>query len=241
MTKVVFSCDSGLEGVFPHPVSASKAMPKYFMPIKPQSSEVASSSTVKRCVPFVEAMSMGYIIPLWADVQVIAKGGELSVNFPASFPQAQSLESHRYEQMPGHPLADSPYGRIMMKLINPWVVSTPPGCSCLFTSPLNHLERRLKIIDGVVDTDTYYSNINFPFIWTGGDGAFFLQRGTPLVQVIPFRREETSMEVVATDNEKRGEVRAKLGTSLRNGYRNDFWSGSSARRNADDGEVAAET
>ena len=225
VNRIVFSCESGMEGVFPNPVPASKLMPRYFMPIKAQSSEVASSSTVKRCVPFVEAMTAGYIIPLWADIQVVAKGGELSVNFPPNFPQAKSLESHSYEQIPGHPLADSPYGRFLMKFINPWVVETSPGWSCLFTSPMNHLERRLKIIDGIVDTDRYYNNINFPFIWTGGDGSFFLQRGTPLVQVVPFQRGESTMSVDNIDMQRRKSITDKLGTSLRNAYRNDFWSG----------------
>ena len=111
-----------------------------------------------------------------------------------------------------------------MKFINPWLIETEEGYSCLFTSPLNHLERRIKILDGVVDTDTYYNNINFPFLWTGGDGEFFIPKGTPLVQVISFKREEYSLQIETVDNDKRANAQAKLGTHLRHAYRSEFWS-----------------
>lgn len=219
-----FSCDAGLEGVFPPPVPALKKAPAFYKAIQTQSSNDPQSSTVKRCVPFLDALAAGVILPLWADVHVVASGGELSLKFPNSFPQAKSLEQHGYQQMPGHPLADQPYGKLFMKFINPWVIETEPGWSCLFTSPLNHFERRIKILDGVVDTDSYYNNINFPFLWTGGDGEYFIPRGTPLVQIIPFRREDVHLEIGVTDDTRRKNTTAKLGTVMRNGYRSMFWS-----------------
>lgn len=226
---VRFLCNSGLEGVFPHPVPAKKAAPHFYKVIPPQSSEVPSSSTVKRCVPFMEAMTAGFIIPMWSDMHVLAKGGEMTVNFPSNFPLPQSLGHHGYEQMPNHPLADRAYGRILMKLINPWIVETAAGWSCLFTSPMNHLEHRLKILDGIVDTDTYYNNVNFPFVWTGGDGSFMIRKGTPIVQVFPFKRAAHSMEVGPISEERRSEVSNKLGTVLNGGYRGMFWSGAKTR------------
>jgi hypothetical protein len=137
---------------------------------------------------------------------------------------SSSVEQHEYAQFPGHPLAEKPYGKLFMKFANPWVVETAPGYSCLFTSPLNHLEPRIKILDGIVDTDTYHANVNFPFLWTGGDGEFFIPRGTPLVQVIPYKRETFTLEIGATDTDRRSNVDARLGTYLKEGYRKEFWS-----------------
>jgi hypothetical protein len=221
--KVSFYCDLGLVGVIPNPVPAARAMPDYFRKIKPQSGYHPSSGTVKRCVPFLDALSAGFVIPLWCDVFVFASNGSFSIDFPPNFPQQETLGSHAAEQIPGHPLAHSPYGNTPLKWTNPWVVETELGVSCLFTSPLNHLEQRFKLLDGVVDTDTYYNNVNLPFLWTGGDGEFFIPRGTPLVQVIPFRREAHHLEVAPIDEGKRGEVRAVLGTKLKNGYRDELW------------------
>ena len=227
--KVVFSCDKHLLGAIPSPVPAIKMAPDYFRNVKPQIDNHPKNGTIKRCVPFLDALSSGFIIPLWCDVYVFARGGKISIDFPPKFPQGETLGAHSEMQIPKHPLSNKPYGNMPMKWFNPWVVATEPGVSCIFTSPMNHMETRFKLLDGVVDTDTYQNHVNFPFIWTGGDGEFFLSKGTPLVQVIPFRREEQRLEVLAVDNEIRSKVFATLATKLKNGYRDEFWHGRKAK------------
>lgn len=221
--KIKFLCEEHLMGVIPNPVSSLRAAPNYFKRIKPQSESHPGTGTVKRCVPFLDALSSGFIIPLWADMYLFAKNGDLSVEFPPNFPMPESLGSHPITQIPDHPMSKKPYGNIQLKFLNPWIIETDPGVSCLFTSPLNHMEGRFKLFDGVVDTDTYYNNINFPFIWTGGDGEFLIQKGTPLVQVIPFKRDVFDLEVSVADVGKRNKVTGVLGTKMKNAYREEFW------------------
>ena len=86
------------------------------------------------------------------------------------------------------------------------------------------MEDRFKILDGIVDTDTYYNQVNFPFIWTGGDGEYTLPKGTPIVQVIPFKRTTWKHKIEEMDEKKQSVVLSKLGTVLRHGYRNMFWN-----------------
>ena len=231
--KVTFSCLKKHLGVIPSPVSAVKAAPDYFKSVKPQTNSDPGTSTVKRCLPFLDALSAGFIIPMWSDVWVFAKNGELQIDFPVGTSLDATLGQHGPEQIPNHPLSKKPYGNTPLKWINPWVVKTDPGISCLFTSPLNHLETRFKILDGVVDTDTYYNNINFPFIWSGGDGEFLIERGTPLVQVIPFRRETFELEVSVTDLDEVEKHSAIIGTKFKNAYREEFWHN---RKNKDSNE-----
>ena len=221
--KINFSCEERLQGVLPEPKPALKFVPDYFKSIKPQIDHNPKNGTVKRCVPFLDALSSGFIIPLWADMWVFAKDGNITIEFPESFPQAETLGQHSYAQIIGHPLKDTTYGKLPMKFINPWMIETDKGVSCLFTSPLNHLETRFKILDGVVDTDTYYNNVNFPFLWTGGDGEFIIPRGTPLVQVIPFRREATKLTIGTIDTKKKNYTAGSIGTKLKNAYRDLFW------------------
>lgn len=208
---------------FPHPRPAVKFIPEYFKKLKPQSSSHPDTGTVKRCVPFLEALSHGYIIPLWSDVFVRAINGKITIDFPENLPMQSSLSPHGYVQISGHPLSDNPYGNLPMKWHNPWGVKTLKGWSCLFTSPLNHLETRFKILDGIVDTDTYYNQTNFPFIWTGGEGEFFIPRGTPLVQVIPYKRLEPTYAIIEQDDRLQLATSSKIGTKLRNAYRTMFW------------------
>lgn len=209
---------------FPAPRPAQKFFPDYFVKLKPQASADPRSGTVKRCVPFLDALSLGYIIPLWADVMVTAYNGEIKIEFPENLPMKDSLSSHTKEQIKGHPLSNAPYGNIPLKFHNPWGIQTPKGWSVLITSPLNHLEQRFKILDGVVDTDEYYNQINFPFIWTGGDGEFYLPKGTPIAQVIPIKRQKFCTDVCAQDDQKVKVVSGKLGTVFRNAYRTMFWN-----------------
>ena len=79
------------------------------------------------------------------------------------------------------------------KFINKWLIKTPPGYSCLFIHPMNRLEERFKIIEGVVDTDSYVNVINFPFILKKRDKQFLIKKGDPMVQVVPFKRESFKM------------------------------------------------
>lgn len=226
MAKITMTCAPDLHGAIPSPVPAIKSAPYWFKAIKPQVDGHPQSGTAKRCVPFLDALSQGFIIPLWADMFVRAVGGEITIDFPRDFPQQQSIDQHSKDQLAGHPLECTPYGSLLLKFINPWLVKTEPGISCLFTSPQNHMETRFKLVDGLVDTDTYANSVNLPFIWTGGDGEFFIQRGTPLVQVIPVRRETFDLDVrVASDEEckEQARVRASLGTKMRDGYRDMFW------------------
>jgi hypothetical protein len=225
MTQVQFQCSEHLLDAIPHPVAASRAIPTWYKSLKPFQSEDPSSSTAKRCLPFVEALSQGFIISLWADLYVKAENGQLSMNFPSTLPMLKSLEQHSAPQLAGHPLENKPYGDVLVKFVNPWLVKTEPGYSCLFTSPLNHIETRFKILDGVVDTDIYTAPVNFPFLWTGGDGHFTIPKGTPLAQVIPIRRETHDLTVTPSDQSEIDRTYAILGTYHKDGYRKHFWHG----------------
>jgi len=220
--QVKFSTEKHLLGVIPNPVKANKKLPDYFKAITPQSDTHPESGTVKRCVPFLEAASAGFIIPLWADMFVVTKDGNITIDFPSKLMMDSSLSPHGGVQIKGHPLEVTKYGSIPLKFHNPWVIETSQNVSCLFTSPLNHMETRFKILDGVVDTDSYYNNVNFPFVWTAGDGEFFIPQGTPLVQVIPFVRSEFEIECAEVDVDRRTQTTAALSTVMRNGYKTKF-------------------
>jgi hypothetical protein len=49
------------------------------------------------------------------------------------------------------------------------------------------------VVAGIVDTDTYAAHIHFPFFPVGPDGVHVIEKGTPLVQIFPFRRADTAI------------------------------------------------
>lgn len=219
-----FSVDEELEGVFPDPVPAVKMFPDYVKKLNPfVDDNDPQSSTVKRCLPFIDAMSMGYIIPLWADLQIIANSDGVEARFPNSMPIDNSISGHPVQQFANHPYSNSPLSEHAFKAINPWMIETPENWSCLFVPAINHFERKFQIVVGSVDTDNYYNTINFPFIWTGGEGNFLIKRGTPFVQVIPYYRGETTLHIGITDAQKKKKTRAKISTYAKDAYRIDHW------------------
>jgi hypothetical protein len=171
----------------PAPFLASRALPQWFrdQPGDVELPEAAGTMhTVKQCPPFLDAMTTGYIIPLAGDVNFTRdQSGALAFDCPDG---DTTIELHHPAQLAGSPWADSP----VIKFINPWIIVTPPGYSTLYLPPLNHEPNGFQILAGVVDTDTFYAHVNFPAVCLLPRGSnLTLKRGTPLVQVIPFKRE----------------------------------------------------
>jgi hypothetical protein len=88
-------------------------------------------------------------------------------------------------------------------------------------SPLNRPNAVFEVVAGIVDTDTYTSHIHFPFFATSKDGIYTVEKGTPLVQVIPFRRSSTHIEGdVRTETEEEATARQKI---LRSTQASEGW------------------
>jgi hypothetical protein len=72
-----------------------------------------------------------------------------------------------------------------------------------------------------VDTDTYRSPIHFPFFATGPDGLHIIEKGSPIVQVIPFRRQTTELAAeISAERPDEAAVRTKI---LRNTRASEGW------------------
>lgn len=214
----------------PHPVPAAKMVPEYFKKIVPYTKEehgYNTGGTVKKCPPFIDAMTSGYIIPLWFDAEFLVSKDNILLR--SKLDPGLLVGFHPEEQIPNHPYVEKyPFSRIALKYFSPWLITTPPGWSCLFTSPFNHLETRFKVLDAIVDTDSYYAPVNFPFVWTGyKEGPHLIKKGTPIVQVIPFKREDKLDLEVSTMSDEEVKKALICGadfiTTNKNHYRDNDW------------------
>jgi hypothetical protein len=182
---------------YKEPVAAAPRPSKYFIPKEFKKLENflqgdLEKITVKKCIPFLDAYTFGYIIPF--DQDYLIKPGKTKEDFEVIPAErlGKGFDSHSNAQLP--PEWKGMVGHRAGKFRNQWIIKTAPGYSCLFVHPLNHLlEDRFKILAGVVDTDTYLSIINFPFTLTTKTEQFLLKKGDPMVQVIPFKREAWKM------------------------------------------------
>jgi hypothetical protein len=76
---ITFRCPPELESILPRPIPAVLGLPDWFktMPQKAFSTVLGTEQmTVKKCPPFIDAMTFGFLIPLIADLR--AENGMLS-------------------------------------------------------------------------------------------------------------------------------------------------------------------
>lgn len=187
----------------PPPVPATHSIPDWMkgMPNSAATGDGPPLGTIKQCPPFLDAMSSGYLIPTIGDVEfVMDEAGQLTCHTPD---HQAGIDKHPPVQLMGSPWEKMP----VVKFLNPWLIVTPPGYSTLFVQPLNRLPIPFILFSGVVETDSFYREVNFPAACLMQPRTrFTLARGTPLVQAIPFKRDRWESEIRPTDAERRNEM-----------------------------------
>jgi hypothetical protein len=184
--KITFcATNKDMVDIWPHPQPAIRCMPDQYKKTSRFLGNNLHSPTVKTCMPFLDALTAGYIMYFDQDYLVDPVENDFSVT-PAN-KNNEDFSYHDKAQLPKQwqEIAGSNAG----KFHNKWLIKTPPGYSCLFIKPMNRIEERFEIISGIVDTDTYINLINFPFLLRKKDEQFIIKKGDPMIQVIPFKRE----------------------------------------------------
>jgi hypothetical protein len=212
--------DFAMEGFEPQP--AKKIIPEWYKNLesylngkKTPTGEGRTASTIKKCLPVFDVITAGYLIFTYTDVYVSVKDGVHWFEWPMGDP----LAFHNNDQAPTHPKNND---QSYPKWNNPWGIKTPKGYSCLFIPP-THRESPFSILEGIVDTDTYDNAVNFPFVMKDTKFEGLIPAGTPIAQVIPFKRDSWKMELGGKE-----ELKSAQQTSLRlrrtffDGYRNNF-------------------
>ena len=81
-----FRCPAGLEGTLPPPIPANLGLPGWLKAMPTQAFNVLNmrdEGTIKRCPPFVDAMTCGFLIPLICDLQGRERRDHLGQRYPA--------------------------------------------------------------------------------------------------------------------------------------------------------------
>ena len=174
-------------------------------------------NSLKRCYGVADLMRTGYVVPLWASLDVRRPISKLDQRWDAKFHTAEtgifstesvserdieyyfSQEALRRGQFPLHqtggecPVAKrKPRASCYLKLINPWVFRTAPGWSCLFLPTIWEPNDKYEVLGAVVHTD-YYPNANVVInIFT--NEPFVIEEGTIMQHVIPFKRDASILD-----------------------------------------------
>lgn len=175
----------------PQPASKSipdwyKNMESYLGKDKKPNGDGNTNATIKRCMPVFDAITAGYIIHSPADIFVSVKDGQQFFEWST----LGLIQFHPVEQAPEHPTKNR---HAYPKWVNYWSIRTPKGYSTMFVQPM-HRESVFTILPGIVDTDEYYAPVNFPFVTNDPEFEGLIPKGTPIAQVIPFKRESWNMQ-----------------------------------------------
>jgi hypothetical protein len=190
--NITFTNVSGFDGL-EQPQPASKFIPDWYKNMesyiggdKKPKGDGTTSATIKRCMPVFDAINAGYIITSAADIYVSIKDGQQFFEWST----LGLINFHPIEQAPEHPARNK---HAYPKWMNYWGIRTPKGYSVMFVPPM-HRESIFEILPGIVDTDEYYSSVNFPFTIKDPDFEGLIPKGTPIVQIIPFKRDSWIMK-----------------------------------------------
>jgi hypothetical protein len=157
------------------------------------------NTTVKKCVPFLEAMTAGYTCVLADDIIV----------------------SHSPEQFSGLKISED-YHQFIYKWSNSWAIHTPKNYSLWVTHPSNRFDLPFTTFNGFVETDLFNLSIQFPFLLKKGFEGI-IEKGTPVAQLIPIKRDAWKSEMLEYDKEYQPKAARQFFGTILNSYKKQFW------------------
>ena len=221
------------------PIPIKLNIPQWFKKLD----HTIENKTVKGCMPFLDTLTTGYLLKVPRDYGFVYniknKEGKPDIvwhplNIDDGLLNAKSInlgkhtpDLHNVQQVLGSPHAEKNKQLPFLKILNPWIIKTPPGYSCLFVPPLNNTDDRFSIIPGIVDTDTFQQEVNFPIVINGDKYPTLdtiIKKGTPYVQVIPFKRESWKMKIKGVSTNFLQKSKMFYYLKLMHVYKNKFWN-----------------
>jgi hypothetical protein len=229
------------------PIPASKYVPDWWVEAPSYTEYPGQSTTKKRsfikghpmpnhsfkkCTPMHDALNAGYLIPLWADVwindategpyekEILWKTsrdviGEVPPNmgvFQGHGPSSDEVE--KPEDM----------AKGVYKYSSLLYIETPPGYSVLITQPFGYRNLPFQAIPAIVDADVKGIEVALP-MWVRKDFTGVVERGTPVAQVIPFKRDDWNMDFsYLKDGEAQAQDELAFSLNIVNNYVKRQWS-----------------
>lgn len=231
--KIIFKALSKHESeIFLPPYPASKSIPTWWREETPYQREEGneegkkfnlknriSNATFKKCTPMLDAITSGYIIPLYADVHVVQENGFPNISWRVT---RDPFELHGPSSRNVEPPVG--YKNVVFKYLNTWIPITPSGYSTLVIPPVGHRQLPFHAIPAIIDTDRSLLDVNFP-VWVKENFEGIVEKGTPIAQLIPFKRDNWEMDIsYYQDGEHHKNMEKTFNSTLVGHYIKNIWS-----------------
>jgi hypothetical protein len=202
-------------------VPIKKMIPQWYKnaPSKIIGNDIWNSNNGKACMPFLDSFTTGYAILLPVDLIVDQKAGE-EIRFAWANAQFLIVKSRGADSMPTLPITEE-YNQNHYVWQIPCALEAPAGYSLLITHPLNRFDLPFTTLSGVVDNFKMPSG-RFPVLFKNNFSGI-LPAGTPIAQVIPFKREDWQIEEDKNLVSESDIIGRKARNVLSGFYKNNYW------------------
>lgn len=216
--------------VCPKPFPSSKALPEWWKNAMPYTKSEKnlegkkiivnnweSNASFKKCTPMLDILTSGYIVPLWADVQVRNENGFPNLSWRVKRDVFDLHDSQEVEIPEG-------YQNTQFKFLNQWVPKLPKGYSALIMPCVGYPNSPFRSMFAIVDYDNTTHPL-YPPVFLKNNFEGIIEKGTPMFQIIPFKRDnwESSFSFL-----KNGQAQILLDRDVKativNNYVKNFWN-----------------
>lgn len=183
--------------------------------------DTISNATLKGCTPFLDALTYGYmaVAPVDFEVRKI-EGEEFVIRWRTDGDFIGRHDQSQYPDMQRESKSS------VLEWESYFITKTPKGYSTMFTHPFNRHDLPFRTFTGIVDTDKYYLPALLPFEITANiepEEFFIIEKGTPLYQFFPIKRESWSSKTVEIDDKKRRKEYFDMKSKIKNSYKDKYW------------------
>ena len=215
--------------VCPKPFPASQALPPWWKDASPYIKteknidgkkviieNFQSNASFKKCTPMLDLLSSGYIIPLWADVQVRIENNSPLITWRVL---RNIFESHSAQEVE---IPDG-YEMQQFKFLNQWTPKLPKGYSALIIACPGYPNLPFKPMQAIIDYDKTTHVLQPPmFLKKGFEGI--IEKGTPMFQIVPFKRNNWSSNFsFLEDGYNQITLDRDVKATIVNNYVKNFW------------------
>lgn len=187
---VTFSCPDWAIRKYAPVIPAEKYFPEEFkkLPVGEicpfDFNKSASQLTIRQCPAISNYMKAGYIITAWCDIQISFFNDSMKIEMSNN---DYGYEIHSSDQIGG--AVGSQFDlRMSIKLNSPWSIVTEEGYGLMWLPYFYH-DKNYQALPAVVDTDSML-NRNPINLMLFEKKDTLIKTGDPLVQVVPFKRED---------------------------------------------------
>jgi hypothetical protein len=207
--NIEFFCEDSHVSEYWPPVPAKDCIPEEYanLPAGKEKYQIKEEPihNIKGCLPAMDFMSAGYIIFNSYELELDTKFKQFREDLNLKTARTITESEHEsniharkalaiYYENACPVINEQKKQRVYFKVKTSWAVRTPPGYSCLVMQPFYLNEKRFTIMPAIIDTDTYHLPIPITGYLNIKENTR-IRPGTPLVQIIPFKRDDWNMSI----------------------------------------------